>query len=323
MFQTNIHHFLQQFDHAWWTILMQTVSDLGTRNFYLLVVLVVMFSIEYRKGFLAVQALMWANFFTIWLKDWLNMPRPYHVDADLKIFELNTEEVRLTGASAKSFFGSIDSVALEQIRAGAEIDNGIPSGHTSTAVSFFGTMALSFRRNWLTIICLSFIILTIISRMYLGMHFLADILAGLSLGLIPILIIYFLLFRNGGLALWKAYEIIQNKLWVIVLFAPLLLLLLPQTATATVGQIIGLNLGVWATSRKGFPNSGAVWWKRLLRFIVAVLMFILITSVTSRLIPKSDAMAFVVIRNIVEFGLFFSLATWVSLKMKLFEGRVG
>lgn len=45
-----------------------------------------------------------------------------------------------------------------------------PSGHVSASVAGYGTLALVFRKGWMTAICLSAIVLIAFSRLYLGVH---------------------------------------------------------------------------------------------------------------------------------------------------------
>ena len=68
-----------------------------------------------------------------------------------------------------------------------------PSGHTSIAVAFWGTLMLLFRKRWLSILCISLIILVPFSRIYLGVHFIADVLGG---------------YLIGGLMLWAFYRLV-------------------------------------------------------------------------------------------------------------------
>lgn len=78
-----------------------------------------------------------------------------------------------------------------------------PSGHSMVGVAFYGFLAYMFlhshksRKKRLLIIC-SFIVLAIligISRIYLGVHYASDVLAGFALSL-AYLILYVVLFYN-------------------------------------------------------------------------------------------------------------------------------
>lgn len=58
-----------------------------------------------------------------------------------------------------------------------------PSGHTQTATSLYTTLALSFRRRWLSICCTACIICVMMSRLYLGVHTPLDVTAGCIISL--------------------------------------------------------------------------------------------------------------------------------------------
>ena len=58
-----------------------------------------------------------------------------------------------------------------------------PSGHTESAASLFGSLALILRNRGARIVCVAFIVLVGFARMYLGVHYPTDVLGGLLIGL--------------------------------------------------------------------------------------------------------------------------------------------
>jgi undecaprenyl-diphosphatase len=66
---------------------------------------------------------------------------------------------------------------LEQAREGAG-GYSFPSGHTQTAVGTFGALAVNGKRKWFRILCIVLGVLVGFSRMYVGVHTPADVLAG-------------------------------------------------------------------------------------------------------------------------------------------------
>lgn len=72
---------------------------------------------------------------------------------------------------------------------------GLPSGHAYIAVVIWGLLAYRLKFVWLRILCFMIIVLTPFTRMYLGVHFLGDVLLGFVLGCIHLTIIIFLI-RN-------------------------------------------------------------------------------------------------------------------------------
>jgi membrane-associated phospholipid phosphatase len=59
---------------------------------------------------------------------------------------------------------------------------GFPSGHTQNAVTFWGLVGLETRRSWRRLLSLTFIFLVSLSRIYLGVHYLGDVLGALLFG---------------------------------------------------------------------------------------------------------------------------------------------
>jgi membrane-associated phospholipid phosphatase len=79
-------------------------------------------------------------------------PRPYWVDS----------QIRLLTAPEYTF--------------------GLPSGHAQHSVVFWGTIGAAVRRGWVWAVLISLAVLTGVSRIYLGVHFPIDTLAGWTVG---------------------------------------------------------------------------------------------------------------------------------------------
>ena len=77
------------------------------------------------------------------LKITFRVPRPWKLDSSFKAVESALPE-----ATGYSF----------------------PSGHTQSITALFGTLALSARKKWQTVLCFVIIFLVGFSRMYLGVH---------------------------------------------------------------------------------------------------------------------------------------------------------
>lgn len=61
--------------------------------------------------------------------------------------------------------------------------NSFPSAHTCAAFAAGGTWARYTKKRWLKMICIGQAVLIGFSRMYVGVHFLSDVLAGGAVGL--------------------------------------------------------------------------------------------------------------------------------------------
>lgn len=74
-----------------------------------------------------------------------------------------------------------------------------PSGHTAAGVLGFGCLALFSKNKWLQLSCLFAAFFIGYSRMYLGQHFLRDVLAGAAIGL-------FMLFLQHKIQIWYMHK---------------------------------------------------------------------------------------------------------------------
>jgi len=74
-----------------------------------------------------------------------------------------------------------------------ETSYGFPSGHTQTAVSFWGYLAYNFRKKLYIVIILGVVtFLVAISRMIIGVHDLQDVIGGFAIGFIVLLLFIYL-----------------------------------------------------------------------------------------------------------------------------------
>ncbi len=322
MFQTNIHIFLQQFDNEIWTEFMLIVSELGRRKSYMFLILFFMFGVEYRRGFIAFQALLWTISVTTWLKHLINYPRPYHVNTDLNLIDFVENKIRLENAEAPTFFSRIPDTTLAQIRAVDGISNGFPSGHTSISLSFWGSIALVFQKNWLKVFAGVFVLLTITSRMFLGQHFLADILAGLFLGSIPLFFIARWMRQKKDFTSWKSFRITKKGRLYFFLLAPLLLAFMPKAHPETIGLLFGLNFGVWFSCKNGFPDSRATWWKRILRSLIAAVTFVAFYYVFKKILPEGEQFVLTIFKLFHHSGFYNYIFEYHLLEAQIVQWKV-
>ena len=87
---------------------------------------------------------------------------------------------------------------------------GWPSGHAQIAVTLWGLIAIEFKNNWLTTFCVLMIGLVSFSRIYLGVHDIGDVFAGLLIGTI-ILTVWQLA------SIYKFNDFLSKKLWIVTI----------------------------------------------------------------------------------------------------------
>ena len=140
-----------------------------------------------------------------------------------------------------------------------------PSGHSSNAVTAFGTIGRSFRKTWVRILAVVIPLLVGVSRFCLGVHYPTDVLAGWLLGLA---VIFFTPWFVGAFkSRWIPYLI-------------LLLAMLPgwfycksNDFYAGYGMTVGFFLAdLFEEKYVRFQNT-RVWWKILLRLAGGVAVY--------------------------------------------------
>jgi membrane-associated phospholipid phosphatase len=284
VFETAPNHFLQSLASAPLTEFMWTITLLGYFPVYLFMLAVIMFGVDLRKGIFLSQLLLWALALTDVMKTVAGLPRPVDVDSTLRRLDSgHPNTAPFSGAGASGFFALPSSGAIDYYRTVGGYSFGFPSGHVSSATTFWGGLALLFRHRWLVVSALLLIVLMALSRMYLGRHFLGDVLGGGIVGA-AVLGAGFVLFTGR----WAPIPLVgrdEFRFSVLALAglvgSPLLLFFLPG-AERDAGRLLGLNLGYLVlVLRGGLPREGGSGSSRALR----VLLGIVLATAALRLTP--------------------------------------
>jgi membrane-associated phospholipid phosphatase len=134
-----------------WTGVMKFYSLFGTEEFFLVVMPVLYWCVDSSVGLQVGVALIASGSLNSLLKVAFHLPRPYWVDQ------------RVLGL-------------------GTETSYGLPSGHAMASSTLWGLLAAHLKRWWTWAAALVLIGLVSLSRLYLGVHFPTDVLAGWVFG---------------------------------------------------------------------------------------------------------------------------------------------
>lgn len=198
MFQTELIIFIQSFASDFWTLFFKFWTEIGYLSWIRIVVLFVLFGLSFRAGFILLHTIIWNGLITMYLKDVFALPRPWHVDSNVQLLGQEVPNPTLfRRMGAKSFFGGIPHEVIEVLRENPLGSWGFPSGHTSNAVSLWGSLYMFFKKTGIGIIALVMIIFIPLSRIYLGLHFLTDILGGYLIGMAVVLLFYKYGYQSG------------------------------------------------------------------------------------------------------------------------------
>jgi len=206
----------------------------------------------------------------LFAKNYIDYPRPIAVDSTLESFNEEKTNVDYTYLQPKGFFEGFSDELLAKTRALDIGQHGFPSGHVMIITSVWIAMALFFKKRWLWIISISLVVLTIISRMYLGVHYLGDVIGGLLFGVLLVMIFYELFQK---LNLFKRFNLDRNQ--VVFLLSPLILLLFFRVIPGfQSGALIGFNLAFLTVFKIwGEPKLPSSLIKRALNTLLFAVLF--------------------------------------------------
>jgi membrane-associated phospholipid phosphatase len=292
--------------------------------------LVILFGVSFRAGFIMMQAMMWNGITTLFLKDIFAIPRPCDVDVNVKLIGKDiANATSFDSMGAKSFFGGLPKDVVSALREDPISSWGFPSGHTSNAITLGGLLFLVFRKWWVRVIAVAMIVFIPMSRMYLGLHFLADLFGGFILGMIFVLIFYFCVYRND----WIAQNLFKRRLplswhWkpILCLFylivLPFLLLPVPHINHTVVAMFLGLNVGFVLVWIRGIPEDTGTFFQRLSRVLVVFVVFFVSDFMLTRMIMalfSSETQLLAFIRVALTAVLFLWGSTEICVKLRLYK----
>ena len=136
-------------------IIANLLSSFGEENIMIIILVMIYWAIDKKKGFQIFTSLMLSLTAMQTLKAIVRAPRPFQVHPEL--------------------------IRAERI----ETDTGysFPSGHSTGASSFYSSLFLLFSNIFLRIACVLLIIGVPLSRLYLGVHWPLDVIFGTIIGL--------------------------------------------------------------------------------------------------------------------------------------------
>lgn len=321
---TEVNLFFQNLG-GWLTLPMKFFSFLWQEEFIMLLLPAIYWCWDAAFGFKLGAALMLGNSVNSLLKLAFHTPRPYWINPEVKAF------------AAESSFG-------------------MPSGHAQNATILWGRLAYGIRRKWATILCVAVIFFIGISRLYLGVHFLSDVVAGWLIGAA---LLWGILRLEKPVSAWLGGKPVAIQvLWAFLSALAVILLGLIIRATLAGWQIpadwvsnaalqapdepiqplnidglftaagtwFGMAAGyAWFSRRYGRFNAGGEWARRGLRFSLGLIILLVLWYGLGQVFPRNaDAISFILrfIRYALV-GLWVSAgAPWLFIRLNLADGPV-
>ncbi len=288
------------------------ISNLGSLEFYLAALPLVYWTIDKRLGKLLGLLLFISVGVNTIFKQAFRGPRPFWLDPSVGILETS--------------------------------GYGIPSGHTQNSTVLFLLVAGWVRKGWVWLLAITMIMLMGLSRIYLGDHFVSDVIGGLLLGLIILL----------GFVLWRRYfavstskRILGQRLLLVLTVTMILSLAyvsvvwligtpnlavpwaayIPEAELETkremataIGALFGFSIGiVLESTRIRFRADGPLG-KRAARYILGIIITIVIWRGLGTLFPDNPLWLAIPLR-ILRYALvtlwasYYAPALFVRLKL--------
>ncbi len=278
MFQIEPILWLRDFASPGMDLLMTTVSKLGYSEVYGTVMFCLIFGYHLKKGLAVMVAAFLVGLLTFSLKNGLAFPRPS--DIDIRVLPAGYEPpFKLAASGTGKDFWDLPSMEARQV-AGMQQNwsYGLPSGHVSSATVFLLGIALFFRSRRVFWFSLAWIPLMCLSRMYLGRHFLADVLGGVIVGLLGVWMAYRLLYP---------FHMATSEKPGIKTLTPLAVLVLPLVILApffelihdkNTGRIFAMLVFYGFLIIDGLPSDAGKFWHRASRVIVVIVIYVIVDS---------------------------------------------
>jgi hypothetical protein len=255
--------------------LFKGITFLGNEEFYLLLLPLVLWCMDARLGSKLVYLLLVASIANFGLKNLFAQPRPFILQPGINLVEAS--------------------------------GYGLPSGHAQMAVVIWGSVAFEIKKKWSWPVALVIVLLIGFSRVYLGVHFPTDVLAGWTVGAI---ILALAVWIGPGITRWLEDLGLLPALILINGFTIAVLLLnRSKDFISPIATFWGFALGHLFLSRFfSFSTSGSLG-KRIARYPVGLIGILALYIGLKLLFPAEGENLYLVFR-FVRYAL---IGLWVGM----------
>ena len=238
---------------------MLAITTLGEETAFLAMALVFFWCVDKKRGYLLMATGFAGTMLNQFMKLWFRIPRPWVLDENFTILEQARE-----AAAGYSF----------------------PSGHTTSAVATYGSIAASTQRRWIKVLNISLAILVGVSRMYIGVHTPADVLVGALTSLVLIFLLRPITLGNSE----KSMKILIAAMIGMALGLLAFVELYPfpadvdahnlqsgvKNAYTMIGCLVGVAIVYVVDIRYLDFVTDAVWWAQILKAVLGLGLVLLV-----------------------------------------------
>ncbi len=259
----SVLYFLESIRNPVLDAFFSVITHLGSETLFLAIAIIIFWCFSKEDGYYLLTVGFIGTIINQFLKLFCRIPRPWVRDPEFTIVE-----------SARADAGGYS----------------FPSGHTQSATASLGCIARVSRKKIVRAICIVLILLTGLSRMYLGVHTPADVLVSLVYGTILVF------------ALYPVFQKAKNNPKIMYLMIGALIL-------CSLGYVIYVELAKWPADidphnlESGIKNAyllfgcsvamlicyaiehkyirfevKAVWWAQILKIVMGLVLVLLLKA---------------------------------------------
>ena len=255
--------------------IFQAITLLGAEQFYPLFLPFVFWCIDYQLGVRLAILTFLSAYLNADLKDLFRQPRPFEIDPSVGL------------STAEGY--------------------GLPSGHSQSAVVVWGVIAIWARKRRVWAASIALVLLIGFSRIYLGVHFPTDVLAGWAIGAI---LLYGYVRWRFRVETWLTRMGRNRQVLLALGFALVLILIHPTKETVTaLAPLAGMGIGIALIGGRVPFSAGGPWGQRVARYLLGIAVVLALYVGLSALSPDDTSGLYLPFR-FLRFGL---LGLWVSL----------
>jgi membrane-associated phospholipid phosphatase len=255
--------------------IFRAITFLGEEEFFLLFIPLIFWCVNVGMGLRITVLLMLSGCLNVDLKDLFQQPRPFEYDASVKVID--------------------------------EVGYGLPSAHAQLSVVMWGMLASWIRKSWAWVVAVVLMLLVGSSRIYLGVHFPTQVLAGWSLGIVTLALYLGL---HASIEKWLL-ELRLGQQIVLALVAPGALFLIHPVDDSAAATAILASMGVGLALGRGRVTWSAEgpWRQRAARFVVGVVGIFVLRLGLKAVFP-AEGEAFYLLFRFVRYSL---VGLWIVL----------
>lgn len=280
-FEADLIKLLQRASNGFTDTVFLGISQLGTELAFLAIAVVLYWCLDKRYAYRFFNVYILGVAITNFLKLGFKRTRPF-----------NAYDVRSIGDPEPTY--------------------SFPSGHTESIASISTLLTIKYgqKSKAVPIVCIAATLLVMLSRMYLGQHYLSDVFCGLTVG------VFCAIAFNALLSLFGDKEelfLIPNVIVSVIIISVLAgvgMLNSPSGADILkgLGAFVAFDIGYFVEKRyvKYDVASNRLWWTVALRLVVGLGVAVGIQQGFKLFLPESMPMLYCFLR-------YFLMAAWAAL----------